>query len=66
MIEHASLFTTLFNGSKSFDVMKKHFKAYVSGLAQAQELVMHLMATRSVAEVAAIVEHYQHAMLSRP
>lgn len=65
MVEHAALFTTLFHGSKSFDVMKKHFKAYVSGLERAQELAMHLMVTRNVAEVATIVEQYQGAMLSR-
>jgi hypothetical protein len=38
--------------------MKKHYKAYVSGLAGAKDLGMQLMETRCVAEVEAAVQQY--------
>jgi tRNA-dihydrouridine synthase len=62
LLEHTHLFTTLFSASKHFDVMKKHYKAYVSGLAGAKELGMRLMETRSVAEVETTVQQYQEAL----
>jgi tRNA-dihydrouridine synthase len=62
MLEHTHLFTTLCNARKHFDVMKKHYKAYVSGLAGAKELGMRLMETRSVAEVEATIQQYLEIM----
>ena len=44
---------------KSFDVMKKHYKAYVHGFDGAKELRAKLMAARDANEVARIVkDHY--------
>jgi tRNA-dihydrouridine synthase len=65
LLEHTHLFMTLFSASKHFDVMKKHYKAYVSGLAGAKELGMRLMETRCVAEVEAAVQQYLE-MLDTP
>ena len=55
MLEHSRLFTALLSDIKSFDVMKKHLKAYVTGIPDARRLVIQLMETRSVADVEAIV-----------
>jgi len=44
MVEHSRLFEELFGDAKRFDVMKKHYKAYVHGFDGARELRIHLMA----------------------
>ena len=38
LIEHTELFIKTFGESKSFNVMKKHYKAYVNGFRGAKEL----------------------------
>lgn len=64
MVEHAKLFEKTFCGKngikrfKSFAVMKKHFKAYVSGWDGAKELRMKLMETENAAQVDKIVKEY--------
>ena len=73
LIEHAFLFEKLFAGNprteraeqssydgiKSFSVMKKHFKAYVSGFDGAKDLRIKLMAARDANDAAQIVEKYR-------
>ena len=51
MLEHTELFETLFGQTKRFDVMKKHYKAYVHGFDGARELRMKLMAAHNAEEV---------------
>lgn len=58
MVEHAKAFEKVFKNIKNFDVMKKHFKAYVSGWDGAKELRVELMGTKSAREVERIVERY--------
>lgn len=60
MIEHAKLFEKELSSKniKGFHVMKKHFKAYVSGFDGAKELRAKLMETESVKEVEDIIEKY--------
>ncbi len=58
MVEHARMFEKEFAGVKSFDVMKKHFKAYASGWDGAKELRIELMATKNAKEVKAIVARH--------
>lgn len=58
MIEHAFLFEKLFARTKSFGVMKKHFKAYVNGFDGAKNLRIRLMAARDANDAARIVEKY--------
>ena len=61
MVEHAKLFEKAFGGKKhlkSFAIMRKHFKAYVSGWDGAKELRAALMETENAREVAAIVRTY--------
>lgn len=55
MLEHAKLFEELFSGIKSFDVMKKHFKAYVAGWDGARQLRARLMSTETAAEVGLVI-----------
>ncbi len=69
MVEHAKLFydlygptetnQKLFNGhQKNFAVMRKHFKAYVSGFKGATDLRAKLMQTENANEVEDIVSSY--------
>ena len=64
LLEHAKLFDKTFHSShpskriKNFAVMKKHFKAYVSGWDGAKELRVKLMETENIAEVTNIIKEY--------
>lgn len=58
MVEHTELFEELFKETKSFNVMKKHYKAYVTGFRGAGELRIRLMAAASAAEVREIAEKF--------
>ncbi len=55
MLEHTRLFEELLGDVKSFSIMKKHFKAYVSGWDGAKELRMELMETHSANEVENVI-----------
>ncbi len=62
MLEHAKLFNKLYCGTgknrhKNFAVMKKHFKAYVSGWDGAKELRVQLMEAETYKEVEKIVKN---------
>ena len=57
MIEHCRLFEK-YCSHKSFAVMKKHFKAYVTGFKGSKELRIALFATNSVDEVEELVQNY--------
>ncbi|OGE83314.1 MAG: hypothetical protein A2846_04900 [Candidatus Doudnabacteria bacterium RIFCSPHIGHO2_01_FULL_49_9] len=61
MLEHTKLFAELFTGIKSFDVMKKHYKAYVSGFDGARELRTKLMDARTASEVQEIVSGWTNS-----
>ena len=51
LVEHTKLFEQLLP-HKNFAVMKRHYKAYVTGWVGAKELRMKLMAARNASEVA--------------
>ena len=55
-LEHTELFEKLLGDVKSFAIMKKHYKAYVSGWDGAKDLRVRLMETENAAEVRAIIE----------
>ena len=57
LVEHTKLFEELLP-HKSFAIMKKHYKAYVTGWDGAKELRMKLMDAKDASEVGAIVENY--------
>ncbi len=58
MLEHARAFDTLLGDVKNFAIMKKHFKAYVSGWDGAKELRVKLMECNDLKEVETVVEGY--------
>ncbi len=55
MVEHALLYDKLIRPYKGFDIMKKHFKAYVEGFEGAKDLRIKLMLANSVKEVKLIL-----------
>jgi nifR3 family TIM-barrel protein len=61
LLEHTKLFEKLLRtkkaDSRSFDVMKKHFKAYVNGFDGAKELRVKLMTTENSKQVAEIIKN---------
>ena len=66
MMQHTELYETLFKSNKStkegglknFDIMKKHFKAYVNGFDGAKELRIALMDSKNAADVRRITEGF--------
>lgn len=57
LVEHSKLFTELLP-HKSFNIMKKHYKAYVNGFPGAKELRTKLMEAKEVGEVEQIISDY--------
>ena len=55
LLRHTDAWTAHWHGIKSFDLMKKFFKAYVSGWAGAVRLRSRLMEARDAASVHAII-----------
>lgn len=58
MLEHAKAFDKHLGKIKNFAIMKKHFKAYVSGWEGAKELRIKLMESNGLKEVEKIVKDY--------
>jgi nifR3 family TIM-barrel protein len=56
MLEHTFLFEELFHDLKSFDIMKKHYKAYVNNFPGASEMRVRMFEAKSAAEVERIVK----------
>ena len=56
LIEHAKLFETLLP-HKSFAIMKKHFKSYVSGFDGSKELRMMLMECESASAIEHVISN---------
>jgi nifR3 family TIM-barrel protein len=57
LVQHSQLFTAMLP-HKNFSIMKKHYKAYVSGWYGASELRQKLMEAKDVAEVEKTVETF--------
>ncbi len=58
LTQHTMLFEKMFAQTKSFDIMKKHYRAYVQGFPGAKELRMELMEARTARAVGIIVRTY--------
>ena len=58
LVEHIKLFEKYLKKDKSFAVMKKHFKSYVSGFDGAKELRVKLMETNSYLEAKKVISTY--------
>lgn len=50
LVEHLNLFEELMSDTQNYAVMKKHFKAYISGWEGAKEERVRLMETKNAAE----------------
>lgn len=59
LVEHLRLFDELLSSTTHYAVMKKHFKAYISGWDGAKELRIQLMETNSVAEAVQVIAEAQ-------
>jgi nifR3 family TIM-barrel protein len=55
LLEHLALFDELMSATTNYSVMKKHFKAYISGWDGAKELRIRLMETNTVSEATDIL-----------
>lgn len=55
LVEHTDLYEATWGDTKSFDLMKKHYKAYVNGFPGASKLRERLMECKNAGEVARIV-----------
>ncbi len=58
LVEHTKLFEKELGEVKNFDVMKKHYKAYVNGFDGAKELRIKLMETKNSKEVERIIKNF--------
>ncbi len=58
MLEHTRLFIELSSDIKSFAVMKKHYKAYVTGFDHAKDLRIKLMDSDSYEEIEGYVNSF--------
>src|SRR5690606_34743505 len=58
LIEHVALFEELLGDSKNFAIMKKHFKAYVTGFDGAVELRSELMESEDAKEVEKVLKTF--------
>lgn len=61
MIEHTKLFEEILP-EKNFAIMKKHYKAYVSGFDGAKELRVQLMETTSADEVEKLTKNFMSSL----
>jgi nifR3 family TIM-barrel protein len=57
-VEHTKLFEELLGDTKSFAIMKKHFKAYVNGFDGAGELRAKLMEATNATEVEQTIKQF--------
>ena len=58
LIEHTKLFEKLLGQYKNFSIMKKHFKAYVTGFEGAGDLRAKLMDTENAEGVEKIIKNF--------
>lgn len=58
MVEHTKLFEELLGDVKNFNIMKKHYKAYVNGFPGANDLRVRLMEAENAKEVEVIIKKF--------
>ena len=57
-LEHTKLFEEVWGKTKSFELMKKHYQAYINHFPLAKELRVELMSCHSASEVAKVIEKF--------
>lgn len=63
--KHTMVFEKELEGYKSFDLMKKHFKAYLTGFDGAKELREKLMETKKASDALATMDEYVINILNK-
>lgn len=58
MVEHTKCYEELFKNRKSFELMKKHYKAYAHGFPEARELRAKLMDCHDAGSVEMVVDEF--------
>jgi nifR3 family TIM-barrel protein len=58
LLRHAKLFDEHLSGHKSFAVMRKHFKSYITGFPHAKELREALMEATDSNELAKVIDNF--------
>jgi tRNA-dihydrouridine synthase len=58
MLEHTKNFEKILVKHKSFNIMKKHYKAYVNGFDGAKELRVELMDSKNYKEIKNITDKF--------
>ncbi|MBU4347984.1 tRNA-dihydrouridine synthase [Patescibacteria group bacterium] len=58
VLEHTKLFEKIFGDNKHFDVIKKHYKSYVSGFDDAKKIRIKLMTVKNIIEAKKLLEKY--------
>ncbi|HEX3100100.1 MAG TPA: tRNA-dihydrouridine synthase [Patescibacteria group bacterium] len=61
LLEHTKLYEEYFSGTKAFDVMKRHFKAYVAGFDGAAELRAQMFETKSASELESVINKFRNS-----
>ncbi len=64
MLEHTKLFVDLLGDKKNFNLMKKHYKAYVNGFDGAKELRIRLMDAPDYETIESITRDFLHSVNS--
>lgn len=57
-LEHTLMFEKMWKGTKSFELMKKHYQAYINHFPLAKELRVELMGCHSAREVEVVVKRF--------
>ncbi len=57
-LEHTKLFEEVWGETKSFELMKKHYQAYINHFPRAKELRIELMACHSAREVEIVIQKF--------
>lgn len=58
VIEHTKLFEEVWGDTKSFELMKKHYQAYINNFSQAKELRMHMMECHTAQEIESVIKDF--------
>lgn len=59
LLKHAELFDKFLGDTKSFAVMKKHIKAYISGFSGSKEIREALMQTKDIVDFRKVIRRYK-------
>ena len=58
VIEHTMLFEEVWHDTKSFELMKKHYQAYINNFPEAKELRMQMMGCYTAKEITDVVNAF--------